>query len=390
MILAALTVFGPLSMDLYLPVLPNLAADLNTPTSAAQLTMTACLFGLAFGQLLAGPLSDRFGRRRPLIDGLLLYTAASLLCAVSTSIEALIAFRILQGLAGGVGLVIAQSAGRDIYDGTRLTRYYGRIIVLSGLAAIVAPVLGGLLASVMDWPGFFVLLTVIGVLVTVVVLVGFGETLRPDFRVTGGLRQTGIHLGILVRDRLFLGATIASSLTSAAYFAYLAAAPFVLQDIYGLSPVQFALIFGLNAAGFAACGFLAGRAAERWSERVVFLVGIIMMIAGGGLLGVAFLTAPPLSLTIAAFLLVSGGAATVSPASTTLALVDYPQYAGTASSILGLCRFVAGGLAAPLVGLAGPSTMHPLAVVVLATSLAAIVTYYWLVRRVPHHRTGAR
>ena len=122
----------------------------------------------------------------------------------------------------------------------------------------------------------------------------------------------------------------------------------------------------------------------------MFLVGIIMMIAGGGLLGVAFLTAPPLILTIAAFLLVSGGAATVSPASTTLALVDYPQYAGTASSILGLCRFVAGGLAAPLVGLAGPSTMQPLAVVVLATSLAAIVTYFWLVRPVPHHRTGAR
>ena len=181
MILAALTVFGPLSMDLYLPVLSNLATDLNTPTSAAQLTMTACLFGLAFGQLLAGPLSDRLGRRRPLIAGLLLYTAASLLCAVSTSIEALIAFRILQGLAGGVGLVIAQSAGRDIYEGTRLTRYYGRIIVLSGLAAIVAPVLGGLLASMMDWRGFFVLLTVVGILVTVVVLVGFGETLSPDF-----------------------------------------------------------------------------------------------------------------------------------------------------------------------------------------------------------------
>lgn len=383
-ILAALTVFGPLSMDLYLPVLPSLAADLDALTSAAQLTMTACLFGLAFGQLLAGPLSDRLGRRTPLIAGLLLYTVASALCAISTSVEALIVFRLLQGLAGGVGLVIAQSAGRDIYDGPRLTRYYGRIVVLSGLAAIVAPVLGGFLAAVMDWRGFFVLLTVIGITVTGVVVVGFGETLRPGLRVTGGLRQTWTHLGVLARDRLFVGATLTSSLTSAAYFAYLAAAPFVLQEIYGLSPAQFALIFGLNAAAFAGCGFLSGRAAERTSERTVFLAGLIMLAGGGILLGWSLIAAPPLLLTVVAFLLVAGGAATVSPPSTTLALVDYPQYAGTASSILGLCRFAAGGLAAPLVGLAGPSTMQPLALTVLLTTALALIAFIWLVR--PHRK----
>lgn len=379
-ILATLTVFGPLSMDLYLPVLPDLAADLHTPTSAAQLTMTACLFGLAFGQLLAGPLSDRLGRRGPLIAGLLLYTSTSLLCAVSTSVEALIAFRLLQGLAGGVGLVIAQSAGRDIYEGPRLTRYYGRIVVLSGLAAIVAPVLGGVLASLIDWRGFFVLLTAIGIVVTVVVVVGFGETLRPALRVVGGLRETWLHVGTLARDHLFVGATITSSLTSAAYFAYLAGAPFILQELYGLVPPQFALIFGLNAAGFAACGFLAGRASERWSERAVFFVGLLMITTGGVLLSVSLVTTPTLPAAIAAFFLVSGGAATVSPPSTTLALVKYPQYAGTASSILGLCRFAAGGLAAPLVGLAGASTMQPLAIVVLTTSGAAIAIYLWMVR----------
>ncbi|MET0713747.1 MAG: multidrug effflux MFS transporter, partial [Mycetocola sp.] len=356
-----MTVFGPLSMDLYLPVLPSLAVDLDAATSAAQLTMTACLFGLAFGQLLAGPLSDRLGRRAPLIAGLLLYTVASALCASSTSVEALIVFRLLQGLAGGVGLVIAQSAGRDLYDGARLTRYYGRIIVLSGLAAIVAPVLGGLLATVMDWRGFFILLTAIGIIVTGVVVLSFGETLTAGLRVTGGLRQTWTHLGTLARDPLFVGATLTSSLTSAAYFAYLAAAPFVLQEIYGLSPAQFALIFGLNAAAFAGCGFLSGRAAERTSERAVFRAGLTMLSGGGVLLGWSLIGIPPLLVTVVAFLLVAGGAATVSPPSTTLALVDYPQYAGTASSILGLCRFAAGGFAAPLVGLAGPSAMQPLA-----------------------------
>lgn len=379
-LLVALTVFGPLSMDLYLPVLPSLSTDLAVPTSAAQLTMTACLLGLGFGQLLAGPLSDRLGRRRPLIAGLLVYTTASLLCALSPSIQLLVVFRLVQGLAGGVGLVIAHAAGRDLYDGSRLTRYYGRIVVLSGLAAVGAPILGGLLAAVMDWRGFFVLLAIIGVVITLAVLVAFDETLAPARRVAGRLEQTWHHLRILGRDRLFLGATISSSLTSAAYFAYLAAAPFILQDMYGLSPAQFALVFALNAAGFAAFGFLAGRAAERWSEHSVFGAGLALILLGAGLLGSALVTPLTMPVTIVGFFFVSAGAAAVSPPATTLALVGYPEYAGTASSIVGLARFAAGGLAAPLVGLGGSGTMRPMAIVVLAACIAAVGVYAWLLR----------
>lgn len=147
-ILGLLTILGPAAMDLYLPVLPALAADLGASASAAQLTMTACLLGLALGQVVAGPLSDRYGRRRPLLAGLALFVIASAACAASASIAMLIGLRFVQGLAGAVGLVIAQAAGRDIYSGSRLTRYYGRIVVISGLAAIVAPVVGGQLAAV--------------------------------------------------------------------------------------------------------------------------------------------------------------------------------------------------------------------------------------------------
>ncbi|GLY15248.1 Bcr/CflA family drug resistance efflux transporter [Kineosporia sp. NBRC 101677] len=379
-LLATLTVFGPLSMDLYLPVLPALAADLGTSAPAAQLTMTACLLGLAFGQVIAGPVSDRLGRRPPLITGLVVYTLASLLCTVSPSIEILVLARLLQGLAGGVGLVIAQSAGRDRYEGAALTRYYGRIVVLSGLAAIVAPVLGGFLASFMGWRGFFVLLSAIGLLVTIAVALGFPETLDPVLRVSGGLRQTWTHLQVFGRDSLFLGVTLVSSLTSAAYFAYLAAAPFVLQEVHGLSPGQFSFVFGLNAAGFAGFGFLAGRAAEKYGEREVFVVGLAIITVGGMLLGTALVSAVSLPVTVAAFFCVAAGAAAVSPPSTTLALVDYPQYAGTASAILGLARFAAGGLAAPLVGLGGSSSMQPAAVVVLSASLLSVVGYVCLVR----------
>src|SRR3954452_9260218 len=150
-------------MDLYLPVLPALTSELGSATSTAQLTVTACLLGLALGQVIAGPVSDRFGRRRPLSIGVVAYVLTSVLCAVSPTIEVLIAARFVQGLAGAVGIVIAQAAGRDVYSGGRLLRYYGRLTVLAGLAAIIGPVIGGQLASFTDWRGLFLFLAAVGV-----------------------------------------------------------------------------------------------------------------------------------------------------------------------------------------------------------------------------------
>ncbi|WP_234988164.1 multidrug effflux MFS transporter [Demequina sp. NBRC 110056] len=380
--LGMLTVFGPLSMDLYLPVLPSLASDLASTASAAQLTMTACLVGLAAGQVIAGPLSDRYGRRRPVLSGLLVYTLASALCAVSVSMEMLIGMRLAQGLAGGVGLVVAQTVGRDLYEGARLTRYYARIVVISGLAAIVAPVLGGFLADVVSWRGFFVILTGVGVVATLVVLFWLPETLAHDARVSGGLRRTASQLAILARDRLYVGATVSSSLTAAAYFVYLAGAPFVLQEMHGLSPSSYALVFGVNAAAFAAAGFGAGRATERWGDRAVYVVGLAVLVLAGGVLLACALWVDALAPTVVAFVLVAAGAAIVSPPATTLALVGYPHFAGTASSILGMSRFAAGAAAAPLAGILGPTTMLPLATTVLVAAVLASAVYrIWLAER---------
>ena len=380
-ILALLTILGPAAMDLYLPVLPALARDLDASTSSAQLTMTTCLLGLALGQVVAGPISDRYGRRLPLIVGLVIFVVSSAMCAFSTSVTVLIGLRLIQGLAGAVGLVIAQAAGRDLYGGTQLTRYYGRIVVLSGLAAIVAPVVGGQLAGVLDWRGFFLVLAATGGLVLVFVLVGFRETLPVGNRVTGGARSTGGHIRTLLGDRLFLGAMLASAFTAAAYFAYLAGASFVLQDIHALSPAAYSLVFGLNAAGFAAFGFLGARAAERWSERLAFVLGLgLIAVGAGGVLATAALQLP-LPFTIASFFAIAGGAAAVSAPATSLALADYPQFAGTASSLLGVTRFAAGGLAAPLVGIAGSTTMVPLGIVTAASTALAACAYAWCVRR---------
>jgi DHA1 family bicyclomycin/chloramphenicol resistance-like MFS transporter len=378
-VLSLLTVFGPISMDLYLPVLPALTDELRSATSTAQLTITACLLGLAAGQLVAGPLSDRFGRRRPLLIGVVAYVAVSLLCAASPTVETLVAARFVQGLAGGVGVVIAQAAGRDLYSGGRLLRYYGRLTVLGGLAAIVGPVIGGQLASVTDWRGIFVFLAAVGAAILLACLLVFRETLPAERRVTGGLAQTGRDMRRLLADRVFLGAVLVTGFVNAALFAYLSGATFVLQGVYGLSPQGYSLAFGLNSLGFMVFGFVAGRTSERWSESGTLLAGIAMCVAGaGGLVATAALHLPLTAVIVSLFTMVSGVAVTTPPA-TSMALADHPDIAGTASAFLGVARFAFGGLAAPLVGLG--AGVAPLAVVTLTAAALGAFAYAGTVHR---------
>ena len=372
-VLGLLTIFGPISMDLYLPVLPALTAELHSTTSVAQLTITACLLGLAAGQVIAGPLSDRFGRRMPLLIGVVAYTLTSVLCAVSPTIEALILARLVQGLAGAVGIVIAQAAGRDVYSGGKLIRYYGRLTVLGGLAAIIGPVIGGQLARVTDWRGVFLFLAAVGVAILVASSVVFQETLPAGRRVTGGFSHTLNDFRRLLADRVFVGAVLITGFSYAAIFAYLSGATYILQGMYGLSPQGYSLAFGLNSLGFMVFGFAAGRLSERWSERGTLTLGLVMAAAGAlALLATAMLHLPLAAIILSLFTMVSGVAVT-SPPATSLALKDYPDIAGTASSLLGLARFAFGGLAAPLVGIAGANEALPFGVVASVCAGSAVL-----------------
>lgn len=370
-VLGLLTIFGPISMDLYLPVLPALTAELQSKTSVAQLTITACLLGLAIGQVIAGPLSDRFGRRTPLLIGVTAYALTSALCAVSPTVETLIVARFVQGLAGAVGIVIAQAAGRDVYSGGKLLRYYGRLTVLGGLAAIIGPVIGGQLATVTDWRGVFMFLAAVGVAILGASLAVFRETLPADRRVTGGFSHTLNDFRQLLADRVFVGAVLITGFTYSAIFSYLSGATYILQGMYGLSPQGYSLAFGLNSLGFMVFGFIAGRLAERWSERGTLAVGLIMAASGAlGLLATALLHLPLAAIVLSLFTMVSGVAVT-SPPATSLALKDYPDIAGTASSLLGLARFAFGGIAAPLVGIGGATDAVPFGIVATASAAAA-------------------
>ncbi|MFF5176132.1 multidrug effflux MFS transporter [Micromonospora sp. NPDC000089] len=382
-VLGLLTVFGPISMDLYLPVLPALTVELGSTTSTAQLTVTACLLGLAFGQLVAGPVSDRYGRRRPLLAGVVGYVVTSTLCALSPTVEALVVARFVQGLAGAVGIVIAQAAGRDLYSGPGLIRYYGRLTVLGGLAAVVGPVVGGQLATVTDWRGLFLFLAAVGVAILLAATVVLRETLPRESRTTGGATRTAGDVRRLLADRVFLGAVLVTGCTNAALFAYLAGATYVLQGGYRLTPQEYSFAFGLNSLGFMVFGHLGGRLAEHWSERGALLLGLAVCAAGaGGLLATAALHLPLAAMVGSLFTMVGGVAVSAAPA-TSLALAHYPDIAGTASSLLGAARFGFGGVAAPLVGLGGADDAVPLGVVTVGAAALALLGYASTIGRAP-------
>lgn len=370
-LLLILTVFGPISMDLYLPALPAMTVELGAATSVAQLTVTACLIGLAVGQLLAGPASDRYGRRRVLLVGIGAYIVLSVLCALSPSIEVLIAARFVQGLAGGVGIVIAQAAGRDVFDGGELIRFYARLTITGSMAAIVGPMLGGLLNAFTDWRGLFVFLSLIGVVILGLALPVFAETLPVSRRTPGGLTETMRGFGVLLRDRVFVGAVLSQGFLYAAVFAYLAGSTYVLQNIYGLSPQWYAAAFALNSAGGVVAGWLGGRLAERWSLVGALAVGIVIAAFGAAGLLLTGLVAVPLWVVIASLFLLASGVLCSSPAATTLALAGYPEMAGTAGSLVGTVRYGFGGVAAPFVGMAGSFSALPLGIVTCLSVLLA-------------------
>ncbi|MBO2457363.1 multidrug effflux MFS transporter [Actinomadura violacea] len=371
-VLGALTAMAPLSIDMYLPALPRVAADLSTGAMQAQLTLTACVIGLAVGQAVAGPLSDALGRRRPLLAGLAAYAVASLLCVAAPNVETLIALRVVQGAAGAAGIVIARAVVRDLYDGIAAAKFFSTLMLVNGLAPILAPVIGGQLLRVMPWPGVFGVLSGIGVALLLATLAGLGETLPPGRRETGGLRATLRTFRALAGDRTFTGPGLALALAFAAMFTYISGSPFVLQDIYHLSPQAFSVAFGVNSLGIVAAGQLSGWLAGRVALGRLLAAGLATVAAGGLLLLAAVLAGGGLPAVLPALFLVASGQGLIMPNATALALADRPpRVTGSASALLGLSQFALGGAAGPLAGIAGPRTALPMAVTIAVLSLLA-------------------
>ncbi|WP_282940005.1 multidrug effflux MFS transporter [Paenibacillus sp. RC67] len=381
LVLGALASFGPLSIDMYLPALPTLADDLHTTTSLAQLSLTFCLLGLSLGQLLAGPLSDVRGRRMPLIAGLLVYTVASLLCAFSPSIWALIVLRFIQGFAGAAGIVISRAVVRDMYSGTELTKFFSLLMLVNGVAPIFAPIAGGQLLRATAWPGVFVVLSIFGVLMLIAVLFGLPETLPVQRRSKGGIANTLKTFRSLASDRMFMGYALSQGLVIAAMFAYISGSPFVIQNIFGASPQMYSMFFAINGLGIIIAGQVTGRLAGKLGEKKLLVSGLVLAMLGGVTLLAMILVGAGLYAILVPLFFVVSSVGIVSATSFALAMQNQAQAAGSASALLGLLSFIAGGVVAPLVGLGGSGTAVPMGIVIAVADVGAVVCYLLMIRR---------
>ncbi|WIV57431.1 multidrug effflux MFS transporter [Amycolatopsis nalaikhensis] len=378
LVLGGLTAFGPLSIDMYLPALPRMAGDLHAADSTVQLTLSVFIVGLALGQLVLGPLSDAFGRRRPLLVGLVLYVVGSVLCAVSPDAWLLVAARFVQSLGAAAGVVIARAIVRDLFSGTAMTKFFSTLMLVSGLAPILAPLIGGQLLNWTSWRGVFVVLTAFGALLLAVVAFFLPEP--SDSRSPARLGQVMRTYGRLALDRSFAGYALASGLLFASMFAYISGSSFALQGVYGLSPQAYSVVFGANGVGIVLAGQLNGRLVGRVRERVLLRSGLLLGVVGGiSVLAAAVFHAPLALLLVSLFLLVSS-IGLVMPNASSLALASHARSAGSASALLGVLQFVVGAAATPLVGLGGPGTAIPMAATMAGFALLALLAFTALTR----------
>lgn len=370
-LLGALSMCGPLSMDFYLPGLPAMARDLDASPSATQLTMTACMIGLGVGQVLVGPVSDQLGRRRPLLAGLALFTVMSVLCAAAPSVWTLLGLRLVQGLAGATGIVLSGAIVRDITAGAASARLYAALLTVGALAPVLAPLAGGQLLHVTDWRGCFVAMAGIGAVLLVASAALLHETLPAERRHGGGLGASRRAFAVLSRDRLFVGLVTCTALSFSALAIYLGGGSFLLEDVHGLSPQLYSVVFAANALGIALCSQVSRRLVDRTGPAALLRAGIATSAVGGtGTLVCVLADAPLAALLVSLFLVVSA-IGLIRPNAMALALGPHPERAGSAAGIIGAAQFIFGAALLPIAGAGGATDALPMAVAICATALAS-------------------
>lgn len=382
-ILAVLTTISPFATDMYLPALPLIVKELNSDAPAVQLTLAAFLLGIALGQLVFGPLADKFGRRKPLIAGTALCLIASVAATCAPTVEFLIGARLLQGFAGAAGIVIGRAVVADLFRGVAAARAFSLLAVVGGLAPILAPLFGGLLVEPIGWRGIFGVLLGLTVAMLLISIFAIPETNQHTntsaVRITDGLR--------LLRIRGFANYTLLKFFVFVVLMGYIAASPFVFQNILGVSPLVSGLLFGLNSVGMILANSINAWLVKSQGPRKLLRVGLTIMSLGAVSLAVLVITPAPVFLYPVPLFFIIGALGFVNGNSVALAMDQARHAAGTGSAFIGCAQFFGGAAVAPLMGIAGEQSMMPLVLVTLVATFAANI-FYFLAKERPSTAVG--
>ncbi|WP_306231523.1 multidrug effflux MFS transporter [Agrococcus beijingensis] len=379
-VLGLLAGLGPFTIDLYLPAFPAVKRAFDTTDAAVQLTLSATTLGFAFGQLVVGPLSDRIGRRRPLLIATSVHVLASVGVALAPDIASLLVLRVVQGFGAAAGTVVAMAMVRDLFAGKKLTTALSRLALVIGIAPIAAPVLGSWLLGFLEWRGLFWVLAAYAALVIVLQLVFLRETLPPHLRHVPGHSTLAQKYRAVLTDRVFVGVAVIGASIFGGMFAYLSTSSLLLQEVYGFTPGEFGIVFALCSIAVLIGTQTAGRAANRFGPQWVLSVSTALLIVGATLVIVFDLLAFGVAGLVPAIALFAFAFGLSMPCVQTLALVGHRSEAGTAASLLGALNMSIAGLVGPVVGLFGVESAVPMGAIMLVCGVLATCMLWFVVR----------
>ncbi|GIE36111.1 Bcr/CflA family drug resistance efflux transporter [Actinoplanes italicus] len=368
-----LTAIAPLATDMYVPAFPEVADDLSSTATQVQLTLTTFFVGMALGQLIGGPVSDQYGRRRLLLASVAVMAVASVVCALTPSIGVMMAARFVQGFAGGWAMVIGRAVIVDLARGAQLVRVLNVIAGVGGIAPIAGPLLGAAILQLSGWRMSFWAVAALGVAMVAAVLIAVPESLPPHRRHGGGLRAFAVAGRQVLARRRYVGYVLVSGSGMGAIFAYVATSAFVLQSMNGMSPVAYSVDFAANAAGMTLAALVAARLAGRVATRKVILAGQVAALgAGVAMLVGALWFGTPLLLVIVCFFVLMTAQGLIGPNGGALASAEVPEHPGTGSAMLGFVTWVAAGVIAPIAGLGGQDTAVPMALLMIGCTVLSV------------------
>jgi MFS transporter, DHA1 family, multidrug resistance protein len=381
--LALLSALGPFAIDMYLPAFPQMMQDLDTSAATIQLTLTTFMLGMAVGQLVIGPLSDQFGRRRPLLLGAVACLVASVLCAVAPNIETLIGMRFVQGFAGAAGVVLARAIVSDSGRGVQAAKQFAILMAVGGIAPVLSPLAGGGVIGFAGWRGVFWALAILNLLMVIGSIFIVKESLPLEGRSKGGVKELFSNTGRVLGNRRYLGFALAFAFSMAAMFGYISASPFVYQNILGLDPTAFSLLFALNALGLTITSIVGVKLVGTLGPLRMTYIGVSgLAVFSAILLGVVSAgNTPPIPTIVVIFLAISSLGFIFGNAAA-LATDQVKKCAGTGSAIMGALQFTLAAIASPLVGLAGEGSAVPMAIVMLVAGIIALLSLVALTRGV--------